>query len=87
MASVPRAKNSTRPLPDGWAIARAIFDVFDALVPSFSDTRLAPDLEDLLWSTVNLFHRVKREDQANLTYLQASSLQATILMSNSQILS
>ena len=46
-----------RPLPEGNAVAGAIADIFDALVSTFSDTRLEPDLEDLLWSTVNLFHR------------------------------
>lgn len=46
-----------RPLPDAKAITGAIADIFDALVASLSDTRLEPDLEDLLWSTVNLFHR------------------------------
>ena len=38
-------------------IAGAVADIFDALVATLSDTRLEPDLEDLLWSTVNLFHR------------------------------
>ncbi len=46
-----------RPLPEGNAIAGAVADIFDALVATLSDTRLEPDLEDLLWSTVNLFHR------------------------------
>ena len=46
-----------RPLPEGDAVAGAVADIFDALVSTFSDTRLEPDLEDLLWSTVNLFHR------------------------------
>ncbi|MGY4311224.1 hypothetical protein ACVWW1_000527 [Bradyrhizobium sp. JR3.5] len=46
-----------RPLPDGNAIAGAIADMFDALVATLGDTRLEPDLENLLWSTVNLFHR------------------------------
>jgi hypothetical protein len=46
-----------RPLPEGDAVARALADIFDALVSTFSDTRLEPDLGDLLWSTVNLFHR------------------------------
>src|SRR6185437_1301378 len=45
-----------RPLPEGKAIAGAIADIFDALVATLNDTRLEPDLEDLLWSTVNLFH-------------------------------
>ena len=34
-----------------------ITDIFDALVSTLSDTRLKPDLEDLLWSAVSLFHR------------------------------
>jgi len=46
-----------RPLPEGRTIAGAVADIFDALVATLSDTRLEPDLEDLLWSTVNLFHR------------------------------
>jgi hypothetical protein len=46
-----------RPLPDGNAVAVAAADIFDALVVTLADTRLEPDLEDLLWSTVNLFHR------------------------------
>jgi hypothetical protein len=46
-----------RPLPEGEAVAGALADIFDALVSTLSDTRLEPDLGDLLWSTVNLFHR------------------------------
>ena len=46
-----------RPLPEGKIVAVAVADIFDALVATLSDTRLEPDLNDLLWSTVNLFHR------------------------------
>jgi hypothetical protein len=46
-----------RPLPEGKTIAGAVADIFDALVATLNDTRLEPDLPDLLWSTVNLFHR------------------------------
>ncbi|MEY9679827.1 hypothetical protein ABIF13_000601 [Bradyrhizobium elkanii] len=46
-----------RPLPEAKTIAGAIVDMFDALVATLSDTRLEPDLDELLWSTVNLFHR------------------------------
>lgn len=46
-----------RPLPDGRIITGAVVDIFDALVATLSDTRLEPDLDDLLWSTVNIFHR------------------------------
>ena len=34
-----------------------VADIFDALISSLEDTRLEPDLDDLLWSTVNVFHR------------------------------
>ena len=46
-----------RPLPEGRAVAGAIADIFDALIATLSDTRLEPDLDDLLWSAVNVFHR------------------------------
>jgi hypothetical protein len=46
-----------RPLPDGTSIAGAVADIFDAIVSTFADTRLEPDLDELLWGTVNLFHR------------------------------
>jgi hypothetical protein len=46
-----------RPLPEARIIASAAADIFDALVVALADTRLEPDLEELLWSVVNLFHR------------------------------
>ncbi len=46
-----------RPLPEGNLVAGAIADIFDALAATLEDTRLEPDLEGLLWSTVNVFHR------------------------------
>ena len=46
-----------RPLPEANILAGSISDIFDALVVALADTRLEPDLEDLLWSTVNVFHR------------------------------
>jgi hypothetical protein len=46
-----------RPLPEEHIVRSAIADIFDGLVATLTDTRLEPDLEDLLWSTVNLFHR------------------------------
>lgn len=58
-----------RPLPDGNAVAGAVADIFDAIVAPLTNTRLEPDLEDLLWSAVNLFHRaserIERELDAN----------------------
>lgn len=46
-----------RPLPDERQAAGAVADMFDAMVATFIDTRLEPDLDDLLWGIVNVFHR------------------------------
>src|ERR1700730_5857291 len=46
-----------RPLPEARLIGGAVADIFDALIATLRDTRLEPDLDDLLWSAVNLFHR------------------------------
>jgi hypothetical protein len=46
-----------RPLPEAGTIGGAVADIFDALIATLRDTRLEPDLESLLWSTVNVFHR------------------------------
>ena len=58
-----------RPLPEPASAAGAIADIFDALVATLCETRLEPDLDDLLWSTVNLFHRavgrIERELDTN----------------------
>ena len=55
-----------RPMPEARTIAGAVADIFDALVATLSDTRLEPDLEDLLWSTVNLFHRANERIEREL---------------------
>jgi len=55
-----------RPLPEEGAIRTALADIFDALVSTFSDTRLEPDLEDLLWSQVNIFHRASERIEREL---------------------
>lgn len=46
-----------RPLPDEAELAGAVAEVFAALTGALSDTRLEPNLDDLLWSTVQIFHR------------------------------
>ncbi|MCH4559222.1 DUF2493 domain-containing protein [Mesorhizobium jarvisii] len=46
-----------RPLPDGRIVANAVADIFDALIVTLENTRLEPDLDDLLWAAVNIFHR------------------------------
>jgi hypothetical protein len=47
----------TRPVPEPDEIAGAVSDIFDALASTLTNTQLEPDLGDLLWSTVNVFHR------------------------------
>ncbi|RVN62679.1 DUF2493 domain-containing protein [Sinorhizobium meliloti] len=58
-----------RPLPEEPVVQSALTAMFDAVFEMLGDTRLEPDLEDLLWSTVNLFHRagerIQRELQRN----------------------
>ena len=46
-----------RPLPDARLTAGAIADMFDALAGCLQDTRIEPDLDNLLWNLVNIFHR------------------------------
>jgi hypothetical protein len=46
-----------RPLPDAPVLAGAVAEMMGALAAALADTRLEPDLEDLLWSSVSLFHR------------------------------
>jgi hypothetical protein len=56
----------SRPLPEADAAGAAVADIFDALVSTLIDTRLEPDLDELLWSTVNLFHRAADRVQRKL---------------------
>lgn len=46
-----------RPLPDARLAGGAVADMFDGLAGCLAETRLEPDLEDLLWNVVNIFHR------------------------------
>ncbi|WP_419910374.1 DUF2493 domain-containing protein [Hoeflea sp.] len=47
-----------RPLPEAACLEGAMADIFDAFMVALGDTRLEPDLEDLLWSLTNVFHRM-----------------------------
>lgn len=46
-----------RPLPEDGQTHGAVIEIMDALIGTLDDTALEPDLEDLLWGAVNLFHR------------------------------
>jgi hypothetical protein len=56
-----------RPLPDAQVIASSISDIFHALLVALADTRLEPDFEDLLRSTVNLSIAPSTGSNANST--------------------
>jgi len=43
--------------PEDHVIQTAVADIFDALISSMADTSLDSDLDEILWSTVNTFHR------------------------------
>jgi hypothetical protein len=45
-----------RPMPEAGPLQGAVADMFDALVATFSDTRMESDLAQLLWSLTNVFH-------------------------------
>lgn len=55
-----------RPLPEAHLVTGALADIFDALVVTLQDTRLEPDLEDLLWGQVNLLHRAAERIEREL---------------------
>jgi hypothetical protein len=46
-----------RPLPAEDDISGAVTEIFGALIGVLGDTCLEPELEDVLWSVVNVFHR------------------------------
>lgn len=55
-----------RPLPDAHLAAGAISDMFDALAGCLTETRIEPDLDDLLWNLVNIFHRAGERVERDL---------------------
>ena len=58
-----------RPLPEADRLTAAISDIFDIFAGTLQDTRLEPDLNDLLWCLTDLFHkkaaRVERQLEDN----------------------
>lgn len=60
-----------RPLPEASSLEGSVIALFDILAETLADTRLEPDLQDLLWHLANLFHnkadRVQRQLDDNET--------------------
>ena len=76
-----------RPLPEGQHVSGALSDVFDTLVCLFQDTRLEPDLEDLLWGTVNLFHRSTERIERELDDNEQAQRRSQQAQDGSEVLS
>ena len=55
-----------RPLPDARLAGGAVADMFDALAGCIAETRIEPDLDDLLWNLVNIFHRAGERVERSL---------------------
>ncbi len=55
-----------RPLPEAEQLQGAIAAIFDTLAGAFHDTRLEPDLDDLLWRLTGLFHKKAAQVQRQL---------------------
>jgi hypothetical protein len=55
-----------RPLPEARLVEGAAADIFDAMVTALADTRLEPDLENLLWSFTNIFQRAAERIEREL---------------------
>lgn len=55
-----------RLLPEADVVAGAVSDIFDALISTLTNTRIEPDLRELLWSAVNLFQRAAERAERQL---------------------
>lgn len=55
-----------RPAPEDRIIEGAVADIFDALISTMADTCLDFDLDELLWSSVNMFHRAAERVERKL---------------------
>lgn len=52
--------------PEDNVIQGAVADIFDALISTMADTSLDFDLNEVLWSTVNIFHRAAERIERKL---------------------
>ena len=74
-----------RPLPEPEEIDGLAADIFDALIGTLRDTRLEPDLPDLLWSAVNVFHRGIERVQRRLDQNEDAQKQSVKQQDGSEI--
>jgi hypothetical protein len=52
--------------PEDHVIQTAVADIFDALISTMADTSLDFDLDEILWATVNTFHRATERIETKL---------------------
>src|SRR3546814_8827101 len=74
-----------RPLPDARAATGAIIDIFDAMISTFIDTRLEPELEDLLWNLTNVFHRAGERIESELDDSEVAQKQTPTEQDGSEV--
>jgi hypothetical protein len=74
-----RDEPDPRPLPEADAVRAELGAIIDGFAAMLADTRLEDDLDDLLWSFVNLFHRkidrIERDLDANEQAQRRSQLE------------
>lgn len=59
-------EHDPRPLPEARLVEGVAADTFDAMVAALADTRLEPDMEDLLWGFTNVFQRAAERIERTL---------------------
>jgi hypothetical protein len=74
-----------RPLPEREMTEAQLTAVFDAFATMLTDTQLEGDLEDLLWSAVNLFHRKIERIERDLDANEQAQRKSQMLQDGSEI--
>jgi hypothetical protein len=74
-----------RPLPERGMAEAQLTVVFDGFATMLNDTQLEGDLEDLLWSTVNLFHRKIERIERDLDANEQAQRKSQALQDGSEI--
>jgi len=74
-----------RPLPEPEMAEAQLTAIFDAFATMLTDTQLEGDLEDLLWATVNLFHRKIERIERDLDANEQAQRKSQALQDGSEI--
>lgn len=74
-----------RDAPKEQMIESAVVDIFDALVATLADTLLDSDLDELLWSTVNIFHRATDRIERKLDDNEQAQMRGQLEQDGSEV--